>query len=190
MQGKFSLLDQEKIFNMKKLILSLLIVIFIQSCHNNKNQVSITPPHNPKIETQKEVKNFYEPIFYNSATRNDDIENFIKDITKKVPYLRNVDYDPKNQILTYYVCENKESPYKDFYALSKIDEFDWTFLLLNDMYKASFNFVEVQKTAVYDISNKKFVTFLPAKSDVLYLIEGNYLDAHLFVADYNYNQID
>ena len=173
-----------------KLYIIILLSILFHSCFKDKEQTSNAIKTIIITETKKEKQNSYVNIFYKTAHSSKNLDNYINNIKLKVAYLYDVKYDPKTKTLNYFVLENKEFPSKDFYALSKILEFDWTYFIYNDIYKASFMYKEVKRVSVYDYSNKKYLTFLPAKSDILYMIKGNIFDSDIYIDDLDYNSLN
>lgn len=176
---------------MKKILSLVIILLILCSCDDNT-----IIEYNQQInniqeqEQEQEQGDYYNSYFYKTAINSQTLSDYITKITKENKRIVNIKFNRETNVLSYQVQSDEKSIDKDFYYLSKIYDFDWTYYLYNDLFKASFHFKEVNGVSVYDIKNKKQITYLPVRSDMLYLVEGNIFYRDLYKENFDYNTLD
>src|SRR5699024_2327483 len=130
---------------MKKILTLMLFTCILFSCHAQINTKDYLPVN---VYSNEEIIN-EQNYFYKKAQQSKSIDTYIKRVLIENKRIKEIIFNRKTGVLTYYVNIDSEEPENDFLYLAKIDEFDWTYYLYHDIYKASFFFKSVKKVSVF-----------------------------------------
>ncbi len=172
-----------------KLIITVLLGYALYFCSLKEKDNKVLDLNKSKTFETNQTKK-YKSIFYKTALQSKNLNSYINQILKTDKRIVNIIFNNKTNTLTYYVLEDTSSQTNDFYGLAKTIDFDWTYYLYHDIYKASLYFKKVNNISIYDNTNKRNITFLPAKSDIYLVIEKGLFKRNIYVENLDYNSLN